>query len=277
MTKNRSKRPQSGASYTAADVRQAAGLSYRQLNDWEGKGVMPDPRSEDASWRKYSPRDIFALMVCKEIRDRFGVPLESLRWLKDFMFQQDADHFAAAVEMMAMGMSVLLLTDLSKTFVMDSDLEMEDLLKLGYFRHEEGQGYILLKLNPLVNRLLSCLKEPFQLRIHDRFYAVVRDTLGAMRVRSVEEFEVLELVRKGEFRRVSVLLKGGRVERIEAEKEHDIRERGEILDLLNSSKYQTVTLTKVDGQIIRVTRKIPIKFGTPPARQRTPERGRGEK
>src|SRR5713101_2299156 len=131
--------------FTAGDVKNAAGMSYRQLNDWDAKGALPSQREQESGWRKFSPREIFAIMVCKEIRDRFGAPLESLRFVREFMLQDGADHFRAAIEIMNRGLAVFILTDLKDTFVMDSDLEFEDLFHLGYLRASENQGYILLQ------------------------------------------------------------------------------------------------------------------------------------
>src|SRR5262245_49642497 len=110
-------RPPVDSTYTAADLKRAAGLSYRQINEWDQKGVLPESRIDEAGWRKFSPRDIFALMVCGEIRRQFGVPVETLKWVRTFMQQKGADHLSAAIEIMAQGMAVLLMTDLNETFV----------------------------------------------------------------------------------------------------------------------------------------------------------------
>ena len=57
--------------YTARDLLQLAGLSYRQLNDWESKGVLPATADRRERWRRFTPRDLFAAMICAEIRRRF--------------------------------------------------------------------------------------------------------------------------------------------------------------------------------------------------------------
>ena len=66
---------------------------------------------------------------------------------------------------------------------MDTDLEMEDLLHLGFFRGESPKGFILLPINPLVNRLLQCHKPPIKLEIHDQIYAELR----AIRAKTCKE------------------------------------------------------------------------------------------
>ena len=54
--------------------------------------------------------------VCNEIRKRFGVPVERLTFVRNFMLQPKADHFREAAELMAtLGVGVYLLTDLEDT------------------------------------------------------------------------------------------------------------------------------------------------------------------
>ncbi len=70
------------AEFKAGDAKKAAGLSYRQLNDWDQKGALAGERASESGWRKFSPRELFAVLICAEIRKRFGVPVESLNWIK---------------------------------------------------------------------------------------------------------------------------------------------------------------------------------------------------
>jgi hypothetical protein len=264
--------PTEDPTYTAADLKRAAGLSYRQINEWDQKGVLPETRSDDAAWRKFSIREIFALMVCGEIRRQFSVPVESLRWVRAFMLQEGADHLSAAIRIMCRGMAVVLMTDLRETFVMDSDLEIEDLLHLGYFRHEDPQGYLIVKLNPLVNRVLACRKEPVNLSIHDEVYRAVRNARGELSIRSQEEFEVLRLLRNGQYRKVVVHLSDGKILRADTEAGVSEAEQQRLLDVLDGDQFQTVTVTLHDGKVVKATKQKPVKFGKPSARQRNPER-----
>ena len=52
----------------ASDVRENAGLSYRQLNDWESRGALPEDDDRGAGWRNYTPREVFVVMVMSELR-----------------------------------------------------------------------------------------------------------------------------------------------------------------------------------------------------------------
>src|SRR5688572_30182562 len=104
--------------YTAKDAKDLAGVSYRQLNDWDSRGAVAADRDAEGGWRKFSPKQIFALMVCHEIRRLYGTPLERLAYVKNFMMQEKANHLLAAIELMEVGLHVFLLTDLEKTFIM---------------------------------------------------------------------------------------------------------------------------------------------------------------
>lgn len=166
--------------FTAKDIKEAAGLSYRQLNDWDAKGVLPGSRDKDGRWRKYTPRDLFVIMVLAEIRKRFGVPLESLSWVKSFMLQEGANHFAAAVDLIGgLGVSVFVVTDLSKAFMMVPDIEFGDLMTMGWYRGNDPDQFLAIKVNPLVNRLLGCLKEPIHLEAHGWGYDLVAQPSSA--------------------------------------------------------------------------------------------------
>ncbi len=181
---------------TASDMRKVGGITYRQLNDWDSKGALPNQREKSAGWRKFDPKQFFVVLVCAEIRKQFGAPIEKLASLQKFMLQDGVNHFSAAVEMMRHGLAVLILTDLSGQFDMDADFAIGDLLNLGYCRYDEPQSYVLLLVNPLINKMLAALKDPMRLEISDKVYGPLSDAQAATRIRDTAELEVLTLMRQ---------------------------------------------------------------------------------
>jgi hypothetical protein len=246
--------------FTAGDVKNASGMSYRQIHDWDAKGTLPNQREQGPTWRKFSPREIFTIMVCKEIRDRFGTPLESLRYVREFMLKDGANHLQAAVDIMRYGFVVFILTDLKKTFVMDSDLEFEDLFHLGYLRGAEDQGYVFVQVNHLVNRLLGCLKTPASLHIHDKVYEAVRQARLEPIVRYEWELAIISAIRNGDYKRVILTKKDGEAMLLEVEQEFSASDAAEadIGSLLNQHEFQTVTVSRQAGKNVRVKRTLPI-------------------
>ena len=72
--------------YTAGDVTRLAGLSYRQINDWDARvGVMNSGRDSAEGWRKFNLLEVFALCVCAKLREELLVPLDKVgnlyRWM----------------------------------------------------------------------------------------------------------------------------------------------------------------------------------------------------
>ena len=246
---------------TARDVQKTARLSYRQLNDWEARGAVPAHPERGGGWRRFTPREVFALSVCSEIRKRFGVPVERLLYVKEYMLQDGADHFRAAAELMAsLGVGVWLMTNLKGTFVLDSELELLDMMNHGLFGGDHESALIFLKVNPLVNRVLACMKDPIQLQTHGRGYEILKEIREKYGLRDTKERHVLQLIRSGNFHRVEIRLKDGKIRSIHPTERVDTAAGDQILKLLADGDYQTVTVTKHDGRIVGVERTVPEKF-----------------
>ena len=247
----------------ASDIKSGIGLSYRQLNDWDSKGILPSKRKGDSAWRRFTARETFILLVCKEIRETFGVPLESLTFIKKFMLQEGADHFGVSLSMMQRGLSVHLLTDLKETFILDTDLEFIDLFDLGFFRSDEPSHYIFLNINPLINRMLSILgRKPISID-KDLYKEIYVSQAEALNI-SKKEKELVRIIRNKEYTRVIAHLNGGQLIQIDTDEEITDKFKHEqeraILNLIKEKKYQTIVVNVANGNIVRASRKIPTKY-----------------
>lgn len=243
--------------YSSRVVQDAAGLTPRQQNDWDSRGLLPHDRGSEEGWRRFTLRGIFALMVCSEIRQQCGTPVERLRWVQDFMLEEGANHFEAAAQLMAnLGVGVWLCTDLESFFVMDSELEFTDLWEHGAFGAGNEKAMVLLPINPLVNRLLSCLKEPIELEAHGKGYEVMQAIRALQEPRTREEAMVLDLIRSKEVEKVEVVSPSGEVETIRATSKFDPTTR--FAELLGQS-YQKLTITKRGGRIVSIEQEVTTK------------------
>lgn len=244
--------------FSAREVQEAAGLTYRQLNDWEARGALPTDPDRDRGWRRFSPREVFMLMVCSEIRRRFGTPVDRVKFVSECMLQPGADHLSVAIELMGLlGVGVWLMTDFEETFVMDSELEFRDMASLGYFGGDSPAGYVFVKLNPLVNQLLACLKEPVHLPAHGRGYEIMSEIRKRFSIDSAEEFEVLEAIRSGDYSKIEVATKDGRVRTIRTTSHLEPTEP--IEKLLGNHDYQKLIVTKRDGRVVSVEQQATQK------------------
>ncbi len=179
------------------------------------------------------------------------MPLDSLRWLTDFMSADGANHFRAAIRLMSHGLNVLLLTDFKGTFHMAADVDISDLLYNGLIRNDEPEAFVLLKVNPIVNRILGCLKEPVELKIDLTSTARSPPREGRPRWPRPTS-SILKLIRSGDYEKVIVHLRNGGIVRADAENGYSSLSRDELIKLLDERDFQHVSVTMKGGGIANV-------------------------
>lgn len=254
--------------YTAGDVRETADLSYRMLNDWEAKGVLPS--RDDLGWRKFSLRELFALAVCAEIRSRFGVPLGDLKWVMRHIVEAKRDYLGDAAEcILILGDPVFILTDLRRRLYLAPAFALERMYQVGYFLDPEENSFLLLRLNPLIRRLLEKLPHPdrlaeaFRLPYHGRAREILQPRKRSKATANATEEEALRLIRDRAYRRVTVFLKDGQIARFEAEQDVDVRaldaDVEKLQEIIEGKAHQAIQIKTQDGKLVRVTRSISIK------------------
>lgn len=69
----------------ASDVRELAGLTYRQLNEWDKRDALPHDRKGENGWRRVNAWQAIALSIAGDLQRRFGVPVAQLAKLTTWM------------------------------------------------------------------------------------------------------------------------------------------------------------------------------------------------
>jgi len=250
-------------SLTAKDARELAGLSYRQLNDWDERGALPGERSKENGWRRFTPKQLFALMVAKEIRDSYGVPVEKLRFVTDFMMQEGHDHLAAAIRLMEHGLNVFLLTDLEETFLMDSDLEFTDLMEYGWFRAQYSRPFIFIRVNELVNRLLPATTQRREIHASEQLYRARAEFDAGLRVHTIAERDLLQAIRGGDTKQIEVGVNDGEIKSINTEVNVELEDlvvsKG-VVSVEQKQDFEDLTISTRDGKIVKARRNLPRKY-----------------
>ena len=127
---------------TASDLQKAAGLSYRQLNSWDEKGILPESRQE-GGWRKFTANEVFVLLICKELKDRFGISLEKLKTVREYLLQDNHNYLQETIGLITgAGLTVCLVTDLKEIFLIENDWEISTFIRAGLLRNERSQDLI---------------------------------------------------------------------------------------------------------------------------------------
>lgn len=82
---------------------------------------------------------------------------------------------------------------------------------------------------------------------------------AVLTVISPKESSLLELLRAGSYCKIEIHLKAGAITQIYAEDEVGIS-GANIQEIVNRDAYQSVTITRVGGDLTRIKRRIPIKL-----------------
>jgi hypothetical protein len=242
--------------FRATETARVVGLTYRQLRTLEERTAGTATRQGKGAWNTYTYRNIFAILICVEIRDRFGVPFDRLGWLIDFMLQDGADHFSYAHRTIRKhGFVVFLLTDLKSFFQMGTDIDLEEMLQLGYFRHDEPEAYYMLKINPIINRILELTKHPEPLKVRGDFYQEISKVDRLWRASNLEERDLLAFVRDRKNRGVKVQLnEAGDITHFECEREEPAS--SDVAELIAKDPFQTVEIKTRRGGVTLIRRKV---------------------
>ena len=246
--------------FSAKDVQDVAGLSYRQIHDWDARGSLPHSRDKKGTWRRFSFCEIFALTIVNEIHEAFGVPVKRLKFVAEEILQPEKDHFQTAAQLMLnLGVGVWLLTDLEETFTVVSELELPNLAYEGFFGGDDATRYVSIKLNPLVNRILGRLPEPRYLDAHGLGTDIAHSLRKHTRAQTFGEVRVLQAIRTADFRKVEVTLDSGEVRTIRTTAHR--HETAQLAELLAEHNYQKLIVTQSDGRVVAVeqlaTEKVP--------------------
>lgn len=203
-------------------------------------------------------RDVFVQLIVRAFRHQFGLPIARLQWLAEFMLQPEANHFRYALDRARAGMVVLLFTNLTSVFQMETDVDLEERLHLAYFRHDGPEAYFLLKVNPIVNELLTMTTTPAPLPITDDKYALVRKGERLSRTETLEELHALALLRTHGNRSITFEFKEDRLTQAFITREEE--PGADLAKLREEEPFQEITIGTGDGSTRSVTRRISKKL-----------------
>lgn len=233
-----------------------ADMTYRQLNEWDQKGVLPHDREGDRGWRRFSPNQIFTLMVCRALQKRFGTPLPLLKLVISKMNESGVNYANWVSErVFSLGVGVWLVTDFTETFFIDDEVGLSARIGGGLFSRSEPNGYAMLRVDPLLDMLTQRLgNDP--LEMHGIGYALIREGYGVL---DSPERELLRNIRGGEFRSIEVALDDGEIRTIK--KTSSVEPEADIAALLREQKYQRISIVRTDGKTVSVERQIMSRPG----------------
>ena len=139
---------------------------------------------------------------------------------------------------------------------MDSELEFTDMWRSGFYGASRERAFVLLPVNPLVNRLLGTLREPVELEAHGLGYEIMRSIDETHSIRSPEEMLVLSLIRRQDVDSVEVVSPSGEVEMVRTTSRPNAAAD---IALLLEEPYQRLSIIKKDGKTVHIEQEITVK------------------
>lgn len=245
--------------FLARDIRDLAGLTARQLNDWDKRGVLQLDRGSESEWRKFTAREVFAIMACAQLRNRFGVGLEKLAFVSKHMVLGKPDPLKQTLEYTAdLGVPVWLGTDLESEVVVFPETVFEGPSEAVWFLHSQP-GFLLLRIDPLAQKLVAHTGDRRQIHLHGAALADMRAAYRTLTAHSLTELQILELIRTGDFDSIEIMMTNGQVRTIRTNESLRDIERLDIEKVLQQNDYQTVKVTRRDGRNATIHRTVVIK------------------
>jgi DNA-binding transcriptional MerR regulator len=214
-------------------------VTYRQLNSWEEQGLLSNER-EGRGWRRFSIMDALWTKIIQELRE-FGLSWEKLKATKESLSFQ-SELCGVPMPMLefytafAIGnkMPVLLLVFRDGVAVPANFTQYKVTQQVvGVENH--------LQLN--LNAMLQGLFPNMDLKPNYKYEMPVDEN----------EMELLAYLRIGDYEKVEVRYKNGKIDIIEGMERFKATKR--LHDILKEQKYSIIEIIQADGEVIEYTRK----------------------
>lgn len=218
-------------------------MTYRLINHWSSVGIFEDDRTDQSKWRKLSLLDIFWIHSVVGLRE-FGFPLEKVRLVRESLFPRGAKgtiipffEFAVAQVIAHKTEQCLVVFENGSATALSG--EMFDV----NHRFFDIENYICINLNRVVSKVLK----------GKDFSPAFRN----VQTLNEDETEVLLNMRSGKYESVSVKMKNGEVEMIEATE--SVESQQKLVELLKDADYQTIEVKTRDGKVASIKRTVKKK------------------
>jgi len=134
----------------AKGAKQISGVTYRQINEWDSKGVLPcRKREKKNNWRQFTGSDVIILSIISALRD-MGIPMFKLKKLHDWINQEKTLKFILKY-IYQFNSHVYLVTDLEDYYILpDEDVEIHVLAL-------SNKPMLILRLNPIIETVCNAL------------------------------------------------------------------------------------------------------------------------
>jgi MerR HTH family regulatory protein len=213
-------------------------MTYRTINHWESQGLVDCDRKEDAAWRQFSIMDQLWLYTIQALWE-FGLSLDRVKNAKEIYFTPIDDYPFSIMEYYT-SCAYILLEDVFLIVFSDGFTipltysEYQNALKSNWIRN-----HVQVNINEIIQKIFQ---DP---NLEPRY----KDEASI----TPQEFEVLHMMRTGNFEEMKIKLSDGAIHFQGVE---DVTGITRIGDIIRSGNYQDIAIRQEDGKIVRVKRTV---------------------
>ena len=221
--------------------------TYRIINHWESKGLIPKVRQNEKGWRKFSLVDLVWLGTIRALR-QCGYPIKKIKngydqmmeWHSNLSDSSDMpiiEHYIMGFIGYGLGFYCIAFKDGDIDFVDDEEYHVNEWIA-------SKVDHIKISGVPIFNE----------------YFPSDEMKVGSSRWVNLtaEEYKVIGAIRNPNIKEIAIKGKNNKVELLEFTGESDPKRR--IIDLLKEGKYQDINIKQVDGKIVNMTQTIKKRF-----------------
>ncbi len=213
-------------------------LTYRAVNHWTDLGLLDDDRTKNKQWKKLSLRDFIWLHIIKELRS-FGFPNEKIMVAKKNLFlgllngkYEPIVEYYLTCAFSGAQVYLVALNDGSSALCTQNEFEASEIIL------RTVPGFVLVNLNLIFKSLLP--GRNFISKAEEAEF-------------SEEELAVVEFIRSKKYKKIELILRGGRIEMVNATESMPLNDY-RIIELIKQSSYQKITVEVEHGKVVSLER-----------------------
>ena len=221
--------------------------TYRLINHWESKGLLPKVRKNTKEWRKFSMVDLVWLGTIRALRE-YGYPLKKIKsgfdqmneWYSELSNSSDmhiVEHYITRFIVLGLGFYCIAFSDGVIDFIDDEE----------YFVNEwiaSKVDHIKISGAPIFNKFFP----GDDIKVKPSLWVNLTD----------EEYKVIGAIRNPDIKEILIKGRNGKVEILERTQILDPKSR--LGDVLREDDYQELKIKRAKGEVVKLTRTISDKF-----------------
>ena len=224
-------------------------LTYRQINYLDNNDILLDTRVDKKSWRRFSIKELVFLSVIKELK---------VCGVKDSLLKDVSGVFFAKQNVKLSNQAILL--PFTKAYIAlvikPDDIYFADIIALR-LHEEKAKSYIRINVSEI---LMEIWEKVGKTRIEYKTESVIFSEVVEDLYIGDKELEVINLIKNGNYKQISVRKSGKNYIVNEEEKSKANMSKKELDKMIEDGDFTDISITRRDGNVVNVKKKNSFKI-----------------